>query len=318
MKSILITGASGFLGKALCRNLLSHGFNVLAVVRSEEKCNELQQLYSSPFLNCLSMGDLTSDTNWSYALKGIDAVIHLAARVHKSDGDAPDKSGRYQQLNVSVTKKLAIAAAAAKVKRFLYISSIGVNGRLTKEQAFTEQDEPNPHNTYTASKWQAEQNLQQISNDTNLKITILRPPIVYGRGVKANFQSLLKLVKSGLPIPLANVNNQRSLIYVENLVDAIVACLRQEVAAGKTYLVSDGEVVSTPELIRQLATALGKPARLLAFPTGLMRVGAKLVGKESVVDRLVESLVVDSSKIRRELDWNPPYTLQQALQKDFG
>ncbi len=318
MKHILVTGANGFIGKALCRNLLAQGFYVRATVRSVEKAKDLQNFFSSSLLECLSVGDLSMATDWSHPLEGVDAVVHLAARVHKADGDAPDQDAKYQKLNVAATEQLAIAAATAKVKRFLYVSSIGVNGRVTDGNGFCETDLPKPHNTYATSKWEAEQVLQTISNATDLKITILRPPIVYGQGVKANFGNLLKLVRSGLPIPLAKIQNQRSLIYVENLVDAIITCLVQQAAMGKTYLVSDAQAVSTPELIRQIAAALGKPARLIPFPLGLMRAMAKLVGKNATVARLTESLVMDCSKIKNELGWKPPYTLQEALQRDFG
>lgn len=318
MQSILITGANGFIGKALCRTLLAQGIHVRAVVRSDEKARELRSIFTSSVFECRILGDMTMSTDWSNILKDVDAVVHLAARVHQADADAPDHNGKYQNLNVVSTQHLANASVTAKVKRFLYLSSIGVNGRVTNSKPFTEIDTPNPHNTYALSKWQAEQALQEVSNRSDLKITILRPPIVYGKGVKANFQSLLKLVQSGLPIPLASVKNQRSLVYVENLVDAIITCLRREEAAGRTYLVSDAEVVSTPDLIRQIAAVLGKAPRLLPFPLGLLRFGATLMGKGSMVDRLVESLVMDCSKINKELGWVPPYTLQDALQRDFG
>ncbi len=317
LRNILLTGANGFVGKALCRNLLEQGFRVRAVVRSQEKANMLQKLFASSQLECVVVADFTK-TKWQTVLDQVDAIIHLAARAHVVYENNPASSAEYQLANVAFTEQLAKAAVTHHVTRFLYMSSVMVTGTATQSKPFTEIDLPNPHNIYAHSKWRAEQVLQEISKNSDLKVTILRSPVVYGQGVKANFQSLLKLVQSGLPIPLGRIQNQRSLIYVENLVDAIVTCLQQEAAIGQTYLVADAEPVSTPDLIRQIAAALNKPARLWPFPIAFLKGMAKMIGKSAMVDKLLESLVIDCAKIKNELGWQPPYTLQEGLMRDFG
>lgn len=318
MKRILITGASGFIGRSLCRSLIGQKYYVRAVVRSQEKAQQVQQSFASPYLEDVVIHELAADPHGLPALKNVDAVIHLAARVHITKPDTEEEFLKYREMNVAATANLAKAAIDAGVKRFLFLSSIGVNGLATTRNPFCETDIAKPLSAYAMSKWEAEQVLQQIGASTDLKITILRPPIVYGHGVQANFGSLLKLIQSGLPIPLAKVKNLRSLIYVENLVDAIITCLQQAAAENQTYLVSDSEPVSTPNLIREIAAALGKTAHLWPFPLSLMRSIAKLIGKSIIVDRLVESLEIDCTKIKNELGWTPPYTLQEALQRDFG
>lgn len=317
-KTIFVTGANGFVGQALCRILLARGFLVRAGVRSAQKAIDLKKLFHSPALNCVVVGDLNVDPVWLDLLHDVDSVVHLAALAHVTPTKKINERLNYQKINTAATEQLAKAAAIAKINRFIYLSSVLVNGSMTQTNSFQENEIPKPQNIYATSKWEAEQKLHAIANATDLKITILRPPVVYGRGVKANFLSLIKLVKSGIPIPLAKVQNGRSLIYVENLADAIITCLQQAAAENQTYLVSDSEPVSTPNLIREIAAALGKTAHLWPFPLSLMRSIAKLIGKSIIVDRLVESLEIDCSKIKNELGWTPPYTLQEALQRDFG
>ena len=205
-------------------------------------------------------------------------------------------------------------AAINGVKRFVYVSSVKVNGEGC-EKPFTEHDIPAPEDPYGVRKWEAEQMLRKVAGDTGLEIVILRPPLVYGPGVKANFLSLFKIVDRGIPLPLASINNHRSLIYLGNFVDAITTCINHHKAADQTYLVSEGEDVSTAELIRRVAAALGRPARLFPFPPSFMRFTGKLFGKSGAVERLVGSLTIDSSKIRRELGWMPPYTMEQGLKE---
>lgn len=316
-KYILVTGANGFIGKTLVRKLLEKGFLVRAAVRTEEQGKKLADLFTSSLVEYGVVGDLAENKDWNI-LSDTDAVIHLAARVHVLNDTAKDPLSIYRRINVDATEQLANAAAKAGVRRFVYLSSIKVNGEQTIQQPFTESDQIFCMDPYGKSKWEAEQVLQKLSQTTSLETVTLRPPLVYGRGVKANFYNLLKLVECGLPIPLASVKNKRSMIYVENLTDAIISCLTHQKAVGQTYLVSDNETVSTAELIREMANAQGKPARLWPFPLSIMRIAGKVLGKSAMVDRLLESLVVDASKIKRELNWNPPYTLRQALQRDFS
>jgi nucleoside-diphosphate-sugar epimerase len=228
------------------------------------------------------------------------------------DETAGDPLIAYRQVNVAGTENLARQAVEHGVRRLVFLSSIKVHGEETAVP-YTEQHLAAPQDPYGASKLEAEKILHEISTETGLEVVIIRPPLVYGPGVKANFLNLLKIVERGVPLPLASITNARSLVYLGNLIDAIVTCATHPRAAGQTFLVSDGEDVSTPQLIRQLATALDRPARLLPFPPSLMRLAGKLTGKSMAVDRLLGSLVVDSGKIRRELGWKPPYTMAEGL-----
>ena len=304
---VLVTGATGFVGGALISRLVDSGrFGVRAAVRREsgELLAGVEQIV---------VGDLTPNTDWQQALVGVDAVVHLAARVHVMNDTASDPLSAFRQVNVAGTERLARMAATNGAKRFVYISSVKVNG----EGALTpySEDASAPEDPYGISKWEAEQGLHKVAEDTGLEVVILRPPLVYGPGVKANLLSLFNIVDRGIPLPLASVSNHRSLIYVGNLVDAIVTCINHPKASNQTYLVSDGEDVSTPELIRRVAAALGRPARLFHFPPSLMGFAGKLLGKSEAVERLVSSLTIDSSKIRRELGWRPPYTMEEGLRE---
>lgn len=258
---------------------------------------------------------VNADTNWSKALIDVDTIIHLAARVHVMHEYVTDPLSEFLEVNLHGTTNLARQAAKAGVKRFVYVSSIKVNGEFTDGTPFTEDNKPHPQDPYGVSKWEAEQALKKISAETGIEVVIVRPPLVYGPGVKANFYNLLKIVYKALPLPLGTINNRRSMIYVGNLVDALIVCATHPQAAGKTYLVSDGEDISTPRLINQLARALSRPCRIFSVPLSWMRFFARLIGKSAVLDRLTQSLVVDSSLIRRELQWEPPYSLQQGLQE---
>lgn len=257
---------------------------------------------------------IDNETNWADALYGVDIVIHLAARVHVMKDVSVDPLAEFRKINVAGTEQLARCAAKSGAKRFVYVSSIKVNGEQTSAtQPFTELDEANPQDPYGISKWQAEQALQRIAQETGLEVVIVRPPLVYGPEVKGNFAQMLKVLAKGIPLPLASVNNLRSLIYVENLVDALIVCASHPAAAGQTYLVSDSEDISTPNLLRQLGVAMGHPARLFPCPPALLKLAGRLTGKGEQVERLLDSLQLDSNKIRRELDWTPPYTLEQGL-----
>jgi len=302
----LITGANGFVGQALCAELLRQGQSVTAAVRSSS------QLQGN--IKQVEVGNMDGDTDWSAALPGVEVVIHLAARVHVMHDDTADPLAEFRVVNTVGTEHLARCAAAAGVKRLVYVSSIKVNGEATHgEQKFAEADTPAPQDPYGISKYEAEQALHRVAQETGLEIVIVRPPLVYGRGVKGNFAQMLKSVAKNIPLPFAAVKNLRSFIYVENLVSALIACATHPAAAGQTYLVSDGEDVSTPDLLRQLAVAMNIPPRLFNCPLFLLRLASRLAGKSAQIERLLGSLQVDSAKIRRDLSWQPPYTLQQGL-----
>lgn len=322
LNHLLITGANGFVGKVLCRYLLEKEFVVRAVVRTEQKKNDLLNALSShsKSIDCLIQSDLqASPTDWSAALHGVDTVIHLASRVHMMQETSADPLAEYRKVNVAGTQALAEAAAAAGVRRFIYLSSIKVNGEFTHEnQRFTELDPPNPQDPYGVSKWEAEQALHKISAATGMESVIIRPPLVYGEGVKANFQKLIRVVQKGWPLPLGGLDNSRSMVYVRNLVDAIMVCIHHEAARNQTFLVSDGDDVSTPQLIRRLANTFNRPTRLLSISPKLLRWIAKFTGKQNAVERLLSSLRIDNTKICNNLNWHPPYTMQEAFQQDFA
>jgi len=303
---ILITGANGFVGKPLCAELLRRGHTTRAAVRSSATVQEGEQ--------AIVVGDISGATDWTHALRDVDVVMHLAARVHVMKDTAADPLTEFLKVNLHGTVNFARQAARAGVKRLVYVSSIKVNGeRTTGKQSFTEADTPAPQDFYGVTKWQAEQALLRIAQETGLEIVIVRPPLVYGPGVKGNFISLLKAIDKGMPLPLAGANNMRSLIYAGNLVDALIVCATHPSAAGQTYLVSDGEAVSTAALVDKITRVLGRSNRSFYFPPGLLRAVAALSGRSHQVEKLFGSLLVSDSKIRSELGWAPPYSLEQGL-----
>ena len=302
---VLITGANGFVGRALCAKLKCQGHTVRAAVRVESKQLDV------PTQN--AVGELDFQTDWNNALAETDVVIHLAARVHVMKDVSADPLAEFRKVNLHGTENLARQAARAGVKRLVYVSSIKVNGEGTEESPYTEIDVADPKDPYGISKWETEQVLQRIEQETGLEVVIVRPPLVYGPGVKGNFISLFAAIDKGYPLPLAGARNARSLVYVGNLVDALIACATRVEAAGQTYLVSDGDAVSTAELVSDIARALERKDRSFYFPPGVLHAVAGLLGKSAQVDRLFGSLRVDSSKLRQQLGWTPPYTLQQGL-----
>lgn len=304
---VLVTGASGFVGRFLCRRLLLEGFSVRGTLLASENPSFLIDGIESVTVDPLGIG-----TSWNHALEGIDTIIHLAARVHIMDDSAMDPLTEFRRVNVDGTMHLASEAAKAGIKRFVFISSIKVNGEEST-LPYTTFSTATPSDPYGVSKWEAEQALRTIESKTGMSVVVVRPTLVYGPGVKANFLNLLRIVSRGIPLPLASISNKRSLIYVGNLVDALTVCVTHPAAAGKTYLVSDGEDVSTPLLIRRIAGALGVSVYLLPFPVPLMSLIAKLIRKGEVANRLSESLTVDSSEIRRDLGWVQPYTMSEGL-----
>lgn len=298
---VLVTGASGFVGGALCAHLAANGHTVRSAVRIP--CGLSDEAV---------VGDINGDTRWGGALASCQAVIHLAARVHVMQEKVSDPFVLYREINVEGTLNLACQAAQAGVKRFVFISTIKVNGE-GRDAAYRETDVPAPEDAYAISKWEAEQGLQRIARETGLEIVILRPPLVYGPGVKANFLRLMKTIRRGWPLPLGAIHNRRSLLYLGNFVDAIRLCVEHPAAAGQTFLLDDGQAVSTPELIRAVACAMGRPARLLAVPVGVLAFMGALLGKRAAVARLTGSLHVDSSAIRSRLGWAPPYSMEAGL-----
>lgn len=317
---MLVTGANGFVGSALCAALKQKGYTVRAALRDPAK-------FAIEGCEIAKVPALDANTDWSAALSGVTTVIHLAARVHVMHDDASDPLEEFRRVNVAGTEHLARSAAASGVKRLVFVSSIKVNGESTGtadsaerrvlsaegRKVFREDDIPAPQDPYGISKCEAEQALHRIAKETGLEVVIVRPPLVYGAGVKGNFIQMLKVLAKGIPLPLASVRNLRSLVYVGNLADALILCATHPAAAGQTYLVSDGEDVSTHGLLRRLGDAMGRPARLFPWPPALLKLAGRMAGKADQVERLLGSLRVDSGKIRRELGWAPPYTLQQGL-----
>lgn len=306
---IMVSGASGFVGRALCAELIKRGQSVRAAIRAKANMN-------IDGCEVTRISEISADTDWTNALSEVSTVIHLAARVHVMRDSAQDPLEEFRRVNVAGTEHLARSAAANGVKRLVYVSSIKVNGEATHGgKKFTESDTPSPQDPYGISKMEAEQALWRVAQETGLEVVIVRPPLVYGGGVKGNFAQMLKMLDKGIPLPLALVSNQRSLVYVGNLVDALIVCATHPAAAGQTYLVSDGEDISTPDLLRQLGVAMGHPASLFSCPLVFLKLTGHLIGKADQIERLVGSLCIDSGKIKNELNWYPPFTIWEGLQK---
>ena len=307
--SILVTGASGFVGKSLCAELFQQGHVIVAAVRSANtQIDDFERVI---------VGSIDSATDWSATLRNMDIVIHLAARVHVMDDSAVDPLAEFRKVNVEGTLNLAKQAAKAGVKRFIFISSVKVNGEQTiKNKPFLETNIANPQDAYSVSKYEAEQGLMRIAGETGMEVVIIRPPLVYGAGVKANFASLLRIVKRGLPLPLGSVtNNRRSFVALDNLVDLIITCIHHPNAANQTFLVSDGDDVSTTDLLRKMAVAQGVPSRLLPVPVPLLNLCAKLIGKQTIAQRLLGNLQVDISHTQKLLNWQPIISLEEGLRR---
>lgn len=308
--NILLTGASGFLGEALSDRLdkASH-FVLTRAVRRKESLKDSHDVL---------IDGLHADTDWPDALNRQDVILHAAARAHIMKDEVPDPLAEYRKVNVEGTLNLARQAAKAGVSRFIYISSIKVNGEQTSQgKPFTAEDEPAPEDPYGVSKLEAENGLHEIASETGMEVVIIRPPLVYGPGVKGNFASMIKLVEKGLPLPLGAIQNQRSLVALDNLVDLIITCIGHPAAANQVFLAGDGQDVSTSELLRGVGRAMGRPARLIPVPAGMLMFGAGLLGKKTVAQRLLGSLQVDISKARNLLGWEPPVSVEEGLRRCF-
>jgi len=285
------------------------GWQIRGTIRSKKQAESLQADFDIVQIKSIGAG-----TDWSGVLVGVDVVVHLAAMVHVVNDTEVDQLSKFRMVNVAGADRLAQEAALANVKRFIYISSAKVNGE-GRSKPYNEDDVQQPHDPYSMSKAEAENTLHKIDEETGMEIVILRSPLVYGPRVKANFLRLLKVVDQGIPLPFASIKNKRSLIYIGNLVNAILTCINNPKAAGNTYFVSDGEDISTPDLIRRISSALGKPDRLFAFPPVMLKMAGFIAGQSAAIDRLLRSLMVDSSKIRRELDWQAPFSMDQGLEE---
>lgn len=306
---IAVTGASGFVGQALCNVLAKTGWTVHALTR------KLADTGIHSNVQQMEIADIRDIQQCASAMQGCNVIVHLASRVHVMHETAEDPLAIFREINVDATLGLARVAIKANVKRFVFLSSIKVNGEATSAYPFDHASHPAPLDPYGISKMEAEQALRTLAQDSGMEIVIIRPPLVYGPRVGANFLRLMRLVALGVPLPLASINNRRSMVYLGNLVDLIRVCSTHPDAAGETFLAADGDDVSTPELMRRLAAAMGVKARLFPFPPSLLSVAARCLGKGAEADRLLWSLQVDPSHAVQRLNWRPPFTLDQGLQE---
>jgi nucleoside-diphosphate-sugar epimerase len=303
---VLITGANGFVGKSLCEEMLHQGWQVKAAMRSSTQMPD--------GIEVVEVEDIDGNTDWRKVLHEVEVIIHLAARVHMMEDAVEDPLQEYLKVNFHGTENLAQQAVRAGVKRFIYVSTIKVNGEETRgHYRYSEQDMPAPQGPYAISKWQAEQVLHYIAQESDLQVVIIRPPLVYGPGVKGNFNNLLAAIGKGIPLPLAGAHNKRSLVYVGNLVSALIVCVTHPVATGQTYLVCDGKDMSTAFLVKKISEAFGRGNRSFYFPPMLLRIAASVLGRADQIDRLFGALRVSDAKLRGELRWNAPYTIEQGL-----
>ena len=308
---ILVTGATGFIGGAVLRALLDKGLNgVRAAVRSPGR-------NLPPMVDAVVVPGLGAATDWATALSDVTVVIHAAARVHVMRETSGDPLAEFRAANVEGTLALARQAADAGVRRFIFISSIKVNGEATAPgHAFSANDEPAPEDAYGVSKYEAEQGLLELARSSGMEVVIIRPPLVYGPGVKGNFASMVRWVERGIPLPLARVrHNRRSLVGLDNLVDLILTCIDHPAAANQVFLAGDGEDLSTAGLLARLGVAMGRRARLFPVPVRALEFAAALVGKRQIARRLLGSLQVDISKNRELLGWAPVVTVDEGLRR---
>lgn len=306
---ILVTGATGFVGREVVATAMRRGLQVRGAARrvAGSAVEGAEYVYGA---------ELAPDNDWSAALNGVSAIVHAAARVHVMNDTATDPLAEFRRINVAGTVNLARQAAAAGVQRFVFISSCKVNGEHNVGgHPFRPSDAAAPVEPYGISKYEAEEALYGVASETGLDVVIIRPPLVYGAGAKANFGKLVHAVARGIPLPLGAVENARSLIGLDNLVDFVITCITHPAAANETFLVSDGEDVTTPDLIRRIGTALGRPARLVSVPVWMLTSAAAVIGKRDAARRLLGSLRVDSSKARTLLGWAPPVSVDEGFRR---
>lgn len=308
LSSILVTGANGFVGHAVCECVLNLGMKVRGSYRSTSSQSRVPEGVEK-----IHISSVDGTTDWSSALLGVNVIVHTAARVHVMRDTSADPLAEFRRVNVAGTLSLARQAADAGVRRFIYISSIGVNGAETFDMPFTAEDKADPNSPYAVSKHEAEVGLRQLTQKTGVEVVIIRPPLVFGPGAPGNFNKLLLIVHRGIPLPLGAIHNKRSLVALDNLVDLIVICLHHPAAANQTFLVSDGEDLSTTVLLQRTGAALGRPARLIPVPARVLRTAARLLGKAGIAQQLCGSLQVDISKTRDLLGWTPPVSVDDAL-----
>lgn len=304
---LLVTGGNGFLGS-----------RVLAALQQQAGLTVAGSVRQAPLgaMDYLVTGCLNGQTDWSTATQGVDCVVHTAARVHVVRDSAADSLAAFRKVNVQGTLNLAQQAATAGVRRFVFISSVKVHGEITAlGTPFSADDVLAPLDAYGISKMEAEQGLRDMAANTGMDVVIIRPPLVYGPGVKANFQTMMRWLSRGIALPLGAIHNQRSLVALDNLVDLIVTCTHHPAAAHQTFLVSDGEDLSTTQLLRRMAQAMGRPARLIPVAPSLLQAGAALLGKPELAQRLCGSLQVDITKTRQLLGWTPPISVEEGLRR---
>lgn len=308
-KRVLLTGATGFVGRAVQQRIVADGqYDLTVAVRRAVPAANAVRVVQVP--------ELTAQTDWSAALQGVDVVIHSAARVHVMNETSADPLAEFRKVNVDGTLALARQAVAAGVQRFVFVSSIKVNGEGTElGRPYTADALANPSDPYGVSKYEAEQALLALAHETGLEVTIIRPVLVYGPGVKANFRSMMKWLQRGLPLPLGAIHNKRSLVALDNLVDLILTCAEHPAAVNQVFLASDGHDLSTTQMLQRLGVALGKPARLLPVPMSWLSLAFAVLGKRSFTQRLCGSLQVDISKNQQLLGWTPPVSVEEAMRK---
>jgi nucleoside-diphosphate-sugar epimerase len=302
--NILVTGANGFVGKALCKSLNNTEHQIAALSR---------YVVASNVNKHYMLTTLDGNTNYTHPLNGIDVVIHLAGRAHVLNDKSIDPYQAYAKVNIEATKSLALQAAASGVKRFIFISSVKVNGEETTDKPFSEHAKPNPQDDYGKTKLEAEQALSLIAKGTGMDVVIIRPPLIYGKGVKANFKHLIQLCQKPLPLPFGAIQNKRSMIYIDNLVDFIMVCITHPNAANETFLISDDADVSTTNLIKMIRQALDVPILLMPIPQSWLEFFLRLMGKKNLDARLCGNLQIDISKAKKMLRWKPPISIEDGL-----
>ncbi len=305
MAKVIVTGANGFIGKALCDWLVDAGHAVTGTVRAPDRAA------SNARYKFAIVGDVHGGTDWRRGLADSDVIIHLAAQTGRAVNSRD--AAALKRVNVDGTEALARQSAVMGVRRLVYVSSIKVSGEHTRERPFASHDRPAPQDAYASSKLEAEQALRRAANETGLEIVIVRPPLVYGPGVKGNFLRLMQVVDRGLPLPVGSINNLRSLIAIDNLADFLGVCMDHAAAAGRTFPVADGEDLSTPELMRRIAVAMNRPFRAWPLPPTLLRVAANTAGKGQWFERLCGSLQVSNDAACEQLGWRPPQTVDEML-----